>query len=811
MRRFNINMLFPLLALIILVFALSLQLFNVFPLGNVLDPFAGAVRNGTDIRLQEPSLTLDKPELSATVQVFFDDRKVPHVYAGNRRDLYFTQGYVTAYLRLWQMDFLAYTAAGRLSEIQDPAVFLEYDRNQRRMGILEAARQSLALMEQDPETDSVLTAYTNGVNSYITELDQEHLPFEYKLLNYTPEPWTKLKSVLILKYMATQMTGYNEDVVMSKMILALGEDNFNKLFPDFNGHITPIVDNGHTGAQQPLTPFKKPAYLDYNFLSSGSVIKKSPYNPRLGSNSWVVSGKKTKSGFPILANDPHLDLTLPCIWVEMQLSAPGLNAYGVSIPGTPAFTIGFNENIAWGITNGADDVKDWYKLKLSADYKKYELDGKWTDLQSRVDTIRRKGQQPFYDTVYSTIHGPVVMNNSFQANQPDLNDHALKWELQRPSNEFKTFIELAAASNYADYKKAIAYFSCPAQNFTFAGKDNTISVNHQGSMAVKWRGEGRFILDGTNSTFLPKASIPEDSLPHLLNPVCNYVVSANQHPAYADYPYYYNGYYTETRANSIRKALEKDTLFDIASMEALQLNNTNDVAVTVLPALISNILPGTLSGKQQQLLEKLNSWKGTYDLQDKNARLFELWWKNIEKDTWDELYNYSFYLRAPDPYVLADMITRSPSDIYFDRIATARREAAPDIITDAFIAAAKRYEELETTGRNEWGQMNRVDIMHMTGIPALSRTGLPAAGHPDAINATSATWGPSWRMVVELGDRPHAYGIYPGGQSGNIGSPYYDNFISDWNKGKYYQLNLFLSAAEAKKYTVNTWTLKAGS
>src|SRR5205807_1319094 len=188
---------------------------------------------------------------------------------------------------------------------------------------------------------------------------------------------------------------------------------------------------------------------------SNSVISGSSYNPRLGSNSWAVSGKKTKSGFPILANDPHLNLSLPNIWIEMQLSAPGMNVYGVSIPGTPAIVIGFNENIAWGITNGSDDVKDWYKLKITNDYKKYEFDGKWLDLGYRIEEIKRRGQPSFYDTVYSTVHGPIVNNKSFPGTDPDMMDMALRWELHQPSNEFVTFIKLDKAQNYNDYKEAI--------------------------------------------------------------------------------------------------------------------------------------------------------------------------------------------------------------------------------------------------------------------------------------------------------------------------------------------------------------------
>jgi penicillin amidase len=781
-------------------------MFRAFPVGKLLDPFAGAVQNGADRELRIPRLTIGHMNISDSVQVFFDDRKVPHVYARNEHDLYFAQGYVTAYLRLWQMDFLSYASAGRLSEIL-PNGFLEYDLNERKMGILDAAKASLELIEKDSETNAVLTAYSDGVNAYIKSLDYRKLPLEYKILDYQPEPWSKLKTALIMKYMGNTLAGYEEDYSMSNMMLALGEGDFNKLYPALTSPYSPINNDSTGEPNASFTYIKKPDYLTFSFLSSGSVIPPSTYNPRLGSNSWAVSGRKTKSGSPILCNDPHLGLSLPSIWVEMQLSAPGMNVYGVSIPGTPAVIIGFNDQIAWGLSNGADDVLDWYKLKITPDYKKYELDGKWLNLDYTVEEIKRRDQTPFLDTIYHTIPGRVVINKATDPKSATMS-YALRWELQRPTNEFLTFIKLSRAKNYKDYKDAIKHYSCPTLNFTFACKDNTIAITHQGSMAIKSPGEGNFVMDGTRSSDIPTRYIPEDSLPQVLNPPSDYVFSANQRPTNAFYKYYYNGYYFEMRANRIKQLLEKGDRFDIPKMEAMQLDNVNSFAVDALPVLLRDVDKEHLTESQKKHLEGLATWNGEYSMNDVTGKLFDLWWRNIGDYTWDEFKELPFYKKAPADYVLLNLIRNEPGNIYFDKQGTSKRENAADIVREAFVDACTKYEELQKRTSVKWGDLNRVNIMHMTNIAAFSRMNIASAGHPDAINATAGSWGPSWRMIVQLGDRPKAFGIYGGGQSGNIGSSYYDNFVTDWNNGVYYPLRFFMSENEAKNQSVNTWTLK---
>lgn len=330
MRRINPGFFFPLLTLILLAYSLSFQLFTLPPLGKVLDPFIGVVQNENENNLHELRFAKGNLGLRDSVHVYFDERKVPHIYAANSEDLYFAQGYVTASLRLWEMDFLSYVASGRLSEVFGDR-FLDYDRNQRRIGILEAARGSLKLIEKDSGSLQAITAYTRGINAYIHDLDYKKIPFEYKLFDYAPQAWSNLKTVIIMKEMGNNLSGYEEDLSNTNMMLALGEETFNKLFPNYHRNSSPMVTYPQAPINAGLDHTGIPSYLNYSFLSSAPVIPVNPYNPKLGSNGWAVSGKRTRSGFPILCNDPHLTLSLPAIWLEMQLSCPGMNVYGVSI------------------------------------------------------------------------------------------------------------------------------------------------------------------------------------------------------------------------------------------------------------------------------------------------------------------------------------------------------------------------------------------------------------------------------------------------------------------------------------------------
>ncbi|MEO1628033.1 MAG: penicillin acylase family protein, partial [Bacteroidota bacterium] len=700
-------------------------------------------------------------------------------------DLYYAQGYLTASQRLWQMDFISYAAAGRFSEIiGDP--FLAYDRLQRRMGILDAAKKSLELINQHPASKQALESYTNGVNAFIQSLHFKALPFEYKLLDYEPERWTPLKSVLVIKYMANLLAGYEEDISMSKMRMALGKEDFMKLFPDRHSYTTQASPSPEDTLAN--TPFGD--YLNYSFLIRNARTLSYNYNPRLGSNSWAVSGARTQSGNPMLCSDPHLNLLLPSTWFELQLVSKKCNAYGVSIPGVPGVVIGFNKDLAWGITNGATDVKDWYKLELSKDYQSYKFEGAWHKTKQTTEEIKIRGNATFVDTIYHTQHGPIVIDSAFNQT-PEVKDHAMRWTLNDPSNEIRTFLELAKANNYQTFRQAIQHFQCPIQNFTYADRFGEIAVHHQGAVYEKWAGQGKFVLDGTRKDHLYEKKLTNEQLPQTHNPASGLVFSANNHPPLlSSSSHYLNGAYSEIRSNRLQAVFADKEKFSLSDMQQLQLDNTNQFATDALPILLQRLATAKPTLAQLDGYQQLQEWDKTYTTQSKQAVLFERWMSAFEEMVWDEITSYDFYLKLPERYVLLQLLQSEPQNAFFDLQSTEAIETADDLLVRSFEEVTINFEE------NTWGEVNQVQFTHLSFLEGLSSPTYPSSGHPDALNALSTDWGPSWRMVVELGERPLAYGICAGGNSGILNSPEQTQSIKDWLAGTYYELHYYLNKEE---------------
>ncbi len=793
MKKTVLKLISSSLTLILLTVVFSRSILMIPPLGLVLNPFRGMVQN-EKVQDNDKDLVFGRKN---TVEISFDERSVPHIFADNQEDLFFAQGYVCASNRLWQMDFLSYVAAGRLCEIFGGG-FIENDRRQRRQGIASAAAISLQLIESNPETRQALDSYTEGVNNYINGLSYKNFPLEYKLLGYRPEPWTNLKSVLILKYMGALLSGYEEDVSSSYLLAILGKKDYEKLF---SGYIINEAGDKSTGNKSLIERLTDSLPSDLNFkpsdLETASLIQESPYNPRLGSNCWAISPQKSSSGSAILCNDPHLNLSFPAVWYEMQLFSNEMNVYGYSIPGTPGIIIGYNQKISWGLTNGATDVYDFYRLVLKDDYSQYQYDGSWKNTQKNIEEIKIKGAKSFYDTIYSTVHGPISSDLHF--GDKVKKGLAIKWLLHDPSNEFLAFLKLNKASNYTEFKEAIKHYKCPVQNFTYADVEGNIAMHHQGKiLKTRWRGRGKFVLDGTRSDNLVHEVLTQE-LPYVYNPNQGFVYSANNNPFQKTDSFSPNGHYFELRACKIKQFLSEKNKLTLEDMKLMQLNNTSPLAELAIPVLVS-FLPNDNS----EFIMKCNNWDCTYNKDSEIAALFEKWWIQIQSNTWDEISKYKKIKRIPDDLVLLELISNDPNNSYFDIQSTSQKESAKDIIQQSLKEAIQKLRKPHI----KWGDINRVNIMHVTNISGFSRIGIPSSGHPNVLNALSKDWGPSLRLIVEMNKKPTGYGVYAGGQSGNPASREYDQFVDDWINGKYYPLNFFLSKNETGSHVIHKWTIK---
>jgi len=782
-------------------FTLNTKFGSIPPIGKFLNPYTGVWQNEMD---ESVTGEVSIPNLKAKVTVHYDAQLIPHVFAENDIDLYRAQGYLTAKHRLWQMEFQTHAAAGRLSEIIGE-VALNHDKQERRRGMGYGAEQAIKVMEQDAETSAFVEAYADGVNAYINQLDSKNYPVEYKLLDYKPESWTPKKTALLLMYMTKMLAGGDEDIEQTNALRLFGKERFDLLFPDFFDITEPIIPKGTDWSfiDVPQTPSPNTEFV----LDSLAETLDKP-NPDNGSNNWAVSGAKSYSGKPILANDPHLGLNLPAIWFVMQLSTPNHNTFGATIPGALGVISGFNQHIAWGETNATRDVIDWYKIEFNDDGTQYKYDGKWNDVTYRIEDIKIKGQESYKDSIRFTHHGPVVYDKNFKPDNEQVG-YAMKWIGHIGGNNQKTFLDLNKGKNYDDYVKAISNYTAPAQNFIFASTEGDIALWVQGKLPNKWEGQGKFIMDGSKPENDWQGFIPQQFNAHTKNPERGFVSSANQHPVDENYPFYvYNDGYETYRNRVINSFFNSKDKFNIQDFKDLHNNNYNLKASEIVPYMLETMDASGLTSEEKKIYIEIKDWKFNNDIDEVGPSIFRQWYGRLYNMVWDEFNVDATALDAPFTYQTIYLLKNNGDDAFMDILDTPEKETAKDLFLLAFKAAAERLVELKKEdGDYEWLTYKATYVGHLLqALPAFSRFNIPIGGDGGIVNATSENHGPSWRMIVEMTSPPTALGIYPGGQSGNPGSKYYDNFIDDWAAGKYHSLN-FLQSKEATDAIIGTQTL----
>ncbi|MCC7056115.1 MAG: penicillin acylase family protein [Chitinophagales bacterium] len=809
---------------------------NLPPLAPFTSPFDGYLQNAEPAVLKIPK-ELSIKGLNNPVEIIYDDRLVPHIYAQNNHDLYYAQGFVVAQHRLWQMDFLARASAGQMSEIVGSKA-IPFDKMRRRLGLSMGAQALTDKLLADTATNQIINAFVDGVNAYIESLTYKNWPFEFKLLNYQPQKWSPHKIGLLAMALTDDLTGNSRDLELTNALKLFDERIVNILYPDVYDGQDPIIPSGtdwdfdaitakfadttqywqHYPQQNPEKDKKNlpqnaqnlpnenknncttaEAYLPNNFYPE-------VYDPNLegiGSNNWAVSGAKSSTGKPLLCNDPHLKLQLPSIWFEVELNAPDINCYGVSLPGTPGILIGFNKNIAWGITNSGRDVKDWYHITFKDSTRNlYLYDGQWKPTIQKTDTIFVRNAPAYIDTVFFTHHGPVVYTPN-----PQLGDDlALKWVAhQAYGNPILTFYQLNRAKNYAEYEKAIANFATPGQNIVFAEKNGNIAIWQQGNFPLKWQGQGRFVLDGSKPQHDWQGFIPQQHNPHILNPVRGFVSSANQHPTDPTYPYYYiSPDFEFYRNRRINEQLHKTDKFSPQDLMRLQNDNYNLQAAELLPVLLNHLdsAKTSFSAPESLAFDTLTNWakNPVNDPQRWGPSFYDAFFNQINLKLWDELDTAGRVF--PQWPATNKIIATNFNFKLIDNAKTPNKiETLNDIINDAFkqsVIDIAEWQVKHPKTSMAWSNYRGITIQHLARIPSLSYMDLPVGGGKSIVNASTKTTGPSWRMVVALGDMPQAWGVLPGGQSGNPGSRYYATGLNDWAAGNYYELQFWPDPNQAK-------------
>lgn len=788
------------LAILVLI-ALNVRFGMIPAMGAFLSPFEGfwQLAEGDADRTDQQ---LEIPGLAETTRIVYDDDGIPHIFAETTEDLYFAQGYLVARERLWQMDFLARAAEGTLTEVIGEDA-LDYSRYMRNLGMVKGAENAVDQMYSDDRSRLKVEAYTAGVNEWMENLDTRKLPLEFKLLGYEPQRWTPLRTALVLMNISHTLTGRSSDFQMTNTLDVFGRDFINRFFPKFSENAAYYIPNEDQFDFDPYTVTAPEKSFTPKTMHESPV--ELP-DPGIGSNNWVVDGSRTSSGNPLFSSDPHLPLTLPSIWIEMQLHGPQVNTYGVTLPGTPGVVIGFNEAISWGTTNAGSDAMDIYEIEFRDEsMTEYRYDGDWVEVESREEIYRMPDGSEVIDTVKSTHHGPIVSpqgNQVFPETKPG--GHAIRWTAHQPGNETLALYKFNRASSPEEFQNGLEHFHVPAQTFAYADTSGNIGLFHHGRFPVRWESQGRFISDGSDPRYDWQDRIPAEQMPKKINPERGYLGSANQPPVGDYYPYDIGWLYASNeRGTRLHELLASRDDFDADSFRNMQTDDLSVEARRMMPFLLDHLNEEQLESEAKAFVGYLEEWDYRYHAESKAPVMFDRWWQTVYNAIWDpEFAEIDRYVRRPDRERTGLELKRNPNDSLW---VSGGYESLTQLITEIF-----GNEFLKLKNNNgppgedwKWEKRQSSQIRHQAEIPGLGESGLAPGGTARALNANHNNHGPSWRLVVDHSNPLKAYGIYPGGTSGNPGSYFYDNFVDDWEAGELRELRFWQNLDEIEStYTI---------
>ncbi|NJC26578.1 penicillin acylase family protein [Neolewinella antarctica] len=786
------------------------------------------------------SKVLNDPRANGTV--FFDDRNVPHVFASNLAEASYLQGYVHAADRLWQMDVSTRATEGRLSEVLGRRTYAR-DLKQIRTGYRRSAQLELdTIREHFPEDYAIIEAYSAGVNAYVDQLTPKDYAVEYKILGHEPIRWSPYRSILLMKGMSQALSSRYRDAEEATTRDKLPEDLYQLLFPKHQAGESPVVPDGPIAAKKgkaprplpvmsatggsfaPPTSFApaaaptpaNPPLTTEGLPASISALEEHPDaftllppDPGNGSNNWAVSANHSNTGYPMLASDPHLALTLPSIWYEIQIHLPEVNARGVSLPGAPGIMIGYNDHVAYGETNVGQDVTDWFKITwVDVDRREYLLDGERIAADYAVDTLVIKGEDAEVIRTPWTVFGPVPEQTGPYA------DHAMRYlgheaigGSLRSHSTIGTFMKLMRAENLGDYENALSGYVDPAQNFVYADRHGEIALRPNGFFPVRPTGDGGLPYPGDRREYNWRGYVPFDQRPMQRNPERGFVASANQITTGTNFPYAYNGSFDEYRGRFINRRLERESVMNQRTMKELQLNSYSLQAEEITPLLLARLNRNQLNEEGTQILRLVADWDYRHEGNSRAATFFQQWKDKVYELTFDELSSDSINYLQPDDRVWTELIRKSPGHVIFDIVATTNfRETAATLVQRSF---EELLDDLNGQLPAPWATARDSRVRHLGAIPGLGSGLITTGGGRSSPRVLMGGHGASWRMVVELGKHPRAWGALPGGASGHPASEAYDNGLENWTNGRYHELDRWRDWEEAEVKSAGRWEFRS--
>jgi penicillin amidase len=826
-------------AIIIGVFSVP---FGMIPaLGNFLFPGNGLWLVPDEVPLSE---TIQSSQITNDVQVYRDQWGIPHIYGSSETDIIYALGYVHAQDRLFQMEMARRQSRGRLSEILGPE-YLEMDKFNLAMLKEYWANKTLEEMKNsvDPKVQEVyqlLLKYCDGVN-YFINTHRNALPLELRFLNIKPSPWTPLDSLVFEKYMAEMLTWEYYDFTATQLANILPSAEYDELIEVPLDYQIPICPNygefsdisapyselnaQPNGAQEQnsfITGLSKAFMESIKTIPQEQKRLAAKNNKVIGSNNWVVNGSKTQSGKPILCNDMHLEHALPGIWYEAHLidTVHGLNGYGFFIAGVPVPIVGHNNYIAWGFTNTAFDVLDWYYYN-QVDSDHYMYKGTPTKYGTINYSIPVKGQADYKFTVKTTVHGPVFTDflSSDLLGDYSSYDIACQWVAQNVTWDFLALYGYTHSTNRTEFDAASEYFGCPAQNHIYADVSGHIGIRPTGIVPIRddttyplpgWhRGNGTMLYNGSRGEGEWTSYLPFSSLPHSENPEQCYLASNNQMIAGPDF---LNQYYTQHplgiedgyRARRINTLLASHTDITIEDMINFQLDVYSTIAGNMTPILVQYLNDKSgKSAKEIAALNALSSWDYVMDKTKGTPTLFEIWLEVFLDKTFSD--DMEFYgVEYQPPFAFLEKLTREDQySTWFNYRETSMdietRNDTMDLALNTALNALELYFGTANIDEWIWGDIHIVAFPHITEIESLGSGPYPVNGTGFTLtpswsshwNGTHvvveiADWGASERMIVDFSDMNQSISVIPSGERGVSTSKHYTDQLALYLNGKYH-------------------------
>ncbi len=770
--------------------------------------------------------TAKLPGLQGEVTVERDNWGVPHIRASTLEDAVEAQGYVVAQDRLWQMDILRRASRGQLSEILGSGT-LKIDKDFRSLNFGRAVERDLQIM--NPESRRLLEAYARGVNRFI-EQHPETLPMEFTLLKYKPQPWQASDSLVLTGYMYRTLTDTREREIQRAIVTAkVGPELAKDLYSEESSMDHFMVGDPNVKEKGNADSDSDDEDDDQDQMDPEDVLKASLVHPELqsamahpdltsyfaaqvktwlsesqhdirgtlGSNDWVVSGAYTATGKPLLANDTHLELTIPPIWYELHMTAPGWNVKGITFPGAPLVIIGHNDRIAWGFTNNGADVLDLYIETFNpANPDEYRVNGKWQKADVYDEVIRVKGAPDEHMRLVVTRHGPVLQSEADKS-------YAVKWTALEPGGLGNSYNWLGRARNWRQFREVMKQVWGPAQNAVYADVDGNIGYIVAARIPIRKRGHGEVPVPGDTDDYEWTGYIPFGQLPQSYNPESGFIVTANARVVGPNY----KPYLTDRWEEPYRTARIYDLLHDKhdlrpEDMLKVQTDTYSYPHVFVSEQLVAaaKIAPPK-DPRAQKLIQQAKDWNGIADSNSTvvsflNVAMYEALDLILQPHLGDNTKVYSWRRLA----FLQRVLTERPA-----RWLPSEFKSYDELLSAAADRAVKRLEK-ETGSADPddwpWKRFNSLDMMHPIGREGilkklLSKAGEPQSGTLLSPRAASNHHGPAERFIANLADWDQSILLLPAGESGQPGSEHYSDQFSYWLNGKAIYAP-FSEAAEAK-------------